>query len=134
MSSPQYSVRTRRNFALFLMFFLTPFLALAQEVRIASTDQAPTTTALSSAVLPMPDEAVLANGVETTDASVPLPAAAPAGAEVEAGIAMPVQSGFSSVPRRFHYSLEVIAQAIYDDNINLQHTDRLSDLYFSFDP
>lgn len=98
-----------------------------------STDEAATIETHSApASLPMPDETALSAEVENTDAAAPLPAETEP--NVGPSVATPVQQGYSSVPRRFHYSLDVTAQAIYDDNINIQPANRLSDLYFSIDP
>jgi hypothetical protein len=38
------------------------------------------------------------------------------------------------VPRRFHFSLELIVRAVYDDNINVSQSDRVSDIYTSIQP
>jgi hypothetical protein len=43
-------------------------------------------------------------------------------------------SDVSAVPRRFHYELRLSLRGIYDDNINLNHFDRLSDYYFIIEP
>lgn len=43
-------------------------------------------------------------------------------------------SDVSAVPRRFHYELRLLLRGIYDDNINLNHFDRLSDYYFVIAP
>lgn len=44
------------------------------------------------------------------------------------------QAGISAVPRRFHYEFRLILRGIYDDNINLNRFDRLSDYYFVIGP
>jgi hypothetical protein len=40
----------------------------------------------------------------------------------------------SGQPRRFHYSLRLNIRGVYDDNIFLSHTDRVSDYYFAIEP
>ena len=42
-----------------------------------------------------------------------------------------IQSG---EPRRFHYSLRLTIRGVYDDNIFLSHTNRVSDYYFAIEP
>jgi hypothetical protein len=37
-------------------------------------------------------------------------------------------------PRRFHYRLALTIRGVYDDNIFLSHTDRVSDYYFAIEP
>ena len=40
----------------------------------------------------------------------------------------------SAEPRRFQYGLQVTVRGVYDDNINISHSDRLSDYYFAIEP
>lgn len=40
----------------------------------------------------------------------------------------------SAEPRRFHYALEITFRGVYDDNINISQTDRVSDFYFTIEP
>jgi hypothetical protein len=40
----------------------------------------------------------------------------------------------SSEPRRFHYNLRLTIRGVYDDNIFISHTDRVSDYYFAIEP
>jgi len=40
----------------------------------------------------------------------------------------------SAEPRRFHYSLRLTVRGVYDDNIFISHTDRVSDYYFAIEP
>ncbi len=40
----------------------------------------------------------------------------------------------SSEPRRFHYGFQVTARGVYDDNINISQTNRVSDYYFAIEP
>lgn len=40
----------------------------------------------------------------------------------------------SSEPRRFHYELRLTVRGVYDDNIFISHTDRVSDYYFAIEP
>jgi hypothetical protein len=47
---------------------------------------------------------------------------------------LPATSVESGIPRRFHYQLRLGVRSVYDDNINLSHTDRISDFYTSIEP
>ncbi len=40
----------------------------------------------------------------------------------------------SGEPRRFHYELGLTVRGVYDDNIFISHTDRVSDYYFAIEP
>ena len=40
----------------------------------------------------------------------------------------------SGEPRRFHYSLRLTVRGVYDDNIFLSNTNRVSDYYFAIEP
>jgi Putative beta-barrel porin 2 len=40
----------------------------------------------------------------------------------------------SAEPRRFRYELKLSFRGVYDDNINISNTDRLSDYYYTFEP
>src|SRR5436309_2072790 len=40
----------------------------------------------------------------------------------------------SSEPRRFHYELQLTVRGVWDDNIFISHTDRVSDYYFAIEP
>jgi hypothetical protein len=62
--------------------------------------------------------------------SLPYPVAAYGSKDgVPAGEGVP-----SAEPRRFHYILQLTARGVYDDNINISHTDRKSDYYFAIEP
>jgi Putative beta-barrel porin 2 len=40
----------------------------------------------------------------------------------------------SSEPRRFHYALQLTVRGVWDDNIFISHTNRVSDYYFAIEP
>jgi len=40
----------------------------------------------------------------------------------------------SSEPRRFHYELRLTVRGVYDDNIFISHTNKVSDYYFAIEP
>src|SRR4030095_1515910 len=41
---------------------------------------------------------------------------------------------YSEEPRRFHYVLRLTVRGVWDDNIFLNHTDKVSDYYFAIEP
>jgi len=40
----------------------------------------------------------------------------------------------SGEPRRFHYELRLTVRGVWDDNIFISHTNRVSDYYFAIEP
>src|SRR6266702_3043931 len=40
----------------------------------------------------------------------------------------------SAEPRRFQYGLQITVRSVYDDNINISQTNRVSDYYFTIEP
>jgi Putative beta-barrel porin 2 len=44
------------------------------------------------------------------------------------------QGPTSGEPRRFHYSLQLTVRGVWDDNIFISHTNRVSDYYFAIEP
>src|ERR1041385_6196745 len=42
--------------------------------------------------------------------------------------------GYSAERRRFQYGLRLMLRGVYDDNINISHTNRISDYYFAIEP
>lgn len=127
----------RQNLATVSSAFVAALLIVAlgsrarAQARMAASDE-PASVATESASLPPPDEPDLATNIENSDANAPLPAETEP--NVGPSVATPVTQGYSSVPRRFHYSLDVTGQVIYDDNINVQPVNRLSDVYYTIDP
>src|SRR5205823_6813029 len=41
---------------------------------------------------------------------------------------------FSSEPRRFQYALQIAMRGVYDDNIDISDSHRVSDYYFTIEP
>lgn len=68
---------------------------------------------------------------EQYDADVPLPA--PENPR-SAGDTQTSDTAIMSSPRRFQYAFRLIVRGIYDDNINYDHADPISDFYLSIDP
>jgi Putative beta-barrel porin 2 len=60
---------------------------------------------------------------------------APFGGGLDAKSVVPGGETVSSgEPRRFHYVLRLSVRGVYDDNIFISHTDRVSDYYFAIEP
>jgi hypothetical protein len=47
---------------------------------------------------------------------------------------MPTTNADMGVPRRFHYHFQLAMRGVYDDNINLNRTNEISDYYFTIEP
>lgn len=62
------------------------------------------------------------------------PASPPALSDVSNGTPGVPGGTLSQTPRRFQYNLSVSERTVYDDNINISHFDRRSDLYFAIEP
>ena len=43
-------------------------------------------------------------------------------------------SGISATPRRFQYGVRLTIRGVYDDNINITHTNRMDDYYIAIEP
>src|SRR5436305_3880445 len=102
------------------------------QVLVTPADDPATLATESASSLPPPDEPILTNNVESADAAAVLPAETEP--NLSPDVATRVDQALASEPRRFHYTLELTVQGIYDDNVNLQPSDHLSDFYFSIDP
>src|SRR6266567_177309 len=58
----------------------------------------------------------------------------PVGTYDAKGAATAGENDSSAEPRRFHYNLRLTIRGVYDDNINISHTNRISDYYFAIVP
>lgn len=95
-------------------------LAKAQEALVASV----TTTEPNSEIAPEQSIDL------TSEINPPLPVAS-TDPSVEPP---PTTNADMGIPRRFHYHLQLSVRAVYDDNINLLHTNQISDFYTSIEP
>lgn len=64
-----------------------------------------------------------------TEPTLPAPESSGAGVQIDSR-----ETGYSSAPRRFHYTLELGFQGGYDDNINLSSNNRQSDYFITIAP
>lgn len=62
------------------------------------------------------------------------PAAPMQPADVSSGTTAAPGGTLTQTPRRFQYNLSVSERTVYDDNINISHSDRQSDVYFAIEP
>jgi len=109
--------RCLQVFAIALLLALPlPLLAQAQLLATADTVEPP--------VL------VPADPEPSADAEAPLPVA-DSSANAPAGDNASVDTG---IPRRFHYTFRLTVRSVYDDNINLTHDNRISDIYTTIEP
>ena len=49
-------------------------------------------------------------------------------------ISAPIGNEVSSEPRRFQYGLRLTVRGVYDDNINISQTNKISDFYVAIEP
>jgi hypothetical protein len=92
----------------------------AQEALVASV----TTTEPNSEIAP--EQAVDL----TSEVNPPLPVASTDPSVQNA----PTTNPDMGVPRRFHYHFQLSVRSVYDDNINLNRTNEISDFYFTIEP
>jgi len=99
------------------VFFLLAANVLAQEV-IGATDPAATSA-------PSPQ-----SGVEMASSSPTLNPAVDSNLNPTTDL----RNEVTAEPRRFQYGVKVTMRGVYDDNINLSQTARVSDYYFTIEP
>ena len=72
---------------------------------------------------------ITAHSPAIIDAKAAVPAEGPnPSIEINAG------DNISGNPRRFQYGLRLTIRGVYDDNINISHTNRIQDYYFAIEP
>jgi hypothetical protein len=98
--------------------------------RLVAQDLSDVYLAMAETVEPTPLPAAEQSADYSADENPPLPAAS-SDSTVESAPATSIDSG---VPRRFHYKLRLLVRSVYDDNINLSNTNRISDLYTTIEP
>ncbi len=64
----------------------------------------------------------------------PSPPTAPLGSFDAKNLTTTSETDTSAEPRRFHYTLRLTVRGVYDDNIFISHTNRVSDYYFAIEP
>jgi len=117
-----------------------PLPALPQSLPSAPVEPLPS----SAASLPSSEEAFpstpepLSSSTNYTTAQtnvVPAPApAGPYGALNTKNVFPGGETISSGEPRRFHYELRLTVRGVWDDNILISHTNRVSDYYFAIEP
>ena len=123
MTSPLPLLTTkRRSLSATLLSLVTLALCLAAGFSVPARAQIVAMTEVEPPSL-VPAE-------QSSDSSLPeepLPASDPT-------VSPASEASLLGVPRRFHFSLELIVSSTYSDNINISHTDRMSDIYTSIQP
>lgn len=104
-----------------LAFAISSSRGFAQAPLLATTE---TATEPSSSIAPEQSIDL------TSDVNPPLPVAS----TDPATESVPATSVDSGIPRRFHYQFHLSVRGVYDDNINLSNTNRISDFYTSIEP
>jgi hypothetical protein len=66
--------------------------------------------------------------------TLPPPPSSPYALDTSRGVAGAGESEVSAEPRRFHYNLRLTVRGVYDDNIFISNTNRVSDYYFAIEP
>jgi hypothetical protein len=79
---------------------------------------------------------VNATSIETNEPALPIgdpgtPTSVPAAEDIAATA---TGNAVADTPRRFHYSLRMQIRGVYDDNINIRPTNKVSDYYFAIEP
>lgn len=82
---------------------------------------------------PLPSSTDYTVGQNDLATQATTPMTAPSGA-LNTNSVLPGGEDASSEPRRFHYLLRLTVRGVYDDNIFISHTDRVSDYYFAIEP
>lgn len=106
-------------------FSLSPSLSLPLSAQDLSDVYLATAETVESAPV-APEQSVDLS----SELNPPLPVAANE-TEVEGTPATSIDSG---IPRRFKYFLRLTVRSVYDDNINLTNTNRISDFYTTIEP
>jgi len=99
---------------------IPPFPVFAQEALVAVAET------IDPAAPVAPEQSIDL----TAEINPPLPVAT---ADSASGPA-PTATIDAGIPRRFHYGLSLTVRSVYDDNINLSDTNRISDFYTTIEP
>lgn len=102
-----------------------PTLTFAQDNLLAASE-------MSGNIEPAPIVSADSSNGPAVDINPPLPVA-----EAEADLNAPEpppSAEISAAPRRFHYALRLTIRGVYDDNINVSHTNRISDFITAIEP
>ena len=109
------------------------------------TSIAPESLPSSEATLPSSEEAFPSSpkplsssmnytGAYTTVVPAPVPAGPYGGVVSTSNVFPGGETLYSGEPRRFHYAFGLTVRGVWDDNIFLSHTNRVSDFYWAIEP
>jgi Putative beta-barrel porin 2 len=110
-------------FCAFTFVLATPAPTHAQEALVASVNPNENMD-LNTAVAPEQSVDL------TTDQNPPLPGSS----NVSNNTPAETSRTDLGIPRRFHYELRLNVRSVYDDNINISHGERASDVYTAIEP
>src|SRR5213596_1522164 len=116
-----------------------PLPTLAQSSPSAPAEPLPSSAESlpsSEQAFPFTPEPLSSSTNYTTAQTNVVPAPVPAGpyGQVGKNVFPGGETISSSEPRRFHYELRLTVRGVWDDNIFISHTDRVSDYYFAIEP
>ncbi len=116
-----------------------PLPTLAQSSPSAPAEPLPSSAESlpsSEQAFPSTPEPLSSSTNYTTAQTNVVPAPVPAGpyGQVGKNVFPAGETISSSEPRRFHYELRLTVRGVWDDNIFISHTDRVSDYYFAIEP
>jgi Putative beta-barrel porin 2 len=106
-------------------------LAMIAGIFVACTFAVQAQDLVQEEPLPSSDEYTVAQTESVPPPSPPTNPFAPLASNNTPTVGEGVSSG---EPRRFHYNLGLSVRGVYDDNINISNTDRVSDYYFAIEP
>lgn len=109
--------------------FALLFVSLSPVSRLHAQAFANVRLAVADSVEPTPFAATEQSTDVAVEENPPLPVASHDSVE-----STPATSIDSGIPRRFHYLLRLTVRSVYDDNINLSNTNRISDFYTTIEP
>src|SRR5437868_1985112 len=114
-----------------------PLPALPQSLPSAPAEPLPSSSASlpsSAEAFPSTTEPLSSSINYTTAATTVVPAPMPAGPNGVVNVFPGAETVYSGEPSRFHYVLGLTVRGVWDDNIFISHTHRVSDYYFAIEP
>lgn len=122
--------RTTRPLLAVALGILTFSILPSPGFRLDAQDLSELYLATADTVEPTPLAATEQSTDDAAEENPPLPVASN-----DSGVqSTPATSIDSGIPRRFHYLLRLTVRSVYDDNINLSNTNRISDFYTTIEP
>ena len=114
-----------------------PLPALPQSLPSAPAEPLPSSSASlpsSAEAFPSTPEPLSSSINYTTAATTVVPAPMPAGPNGVVNVFPGAETIYSGEPSSFHYVLGLTVRGVWDDNIFISHTHRVSDYFFAIEP